>query len=136
MRPTGLTDLKKLLRRMSPKLTAEEYVFRTFPSGRLPATWSPLGTFREDEGISAICRRRDGSSLGRRGPGCYRLITLRVRSSLTAVGLLAAVTGELANAGIACNAVSAFHHDHLLVPSRDARRALAVLRRLSRQNCG
>ncbi len=44
-----------------------------------------------------------------------------------AIGFLAAVTAHLAESGIAVNAVSAFHHDHLFVP---AARAEEAMRRL------
>ena len=49
---------------------------------------------------------------------------LQVHSALDGVGLTAAVAGALAAAGIACNVIAAFHHDHLFVP---AARAGAVL---------
>ena len=58
----------------------------------------------------------------------FRMITLEIRSSLDAVGFLAAVTTKLAAHGIAVNAVSAFHHDHLFVPAERAEEALALLR--------
>jgi hypothetical protein len=43
------------------------------------------------------------------------------------VGCLAAVSAVLAEAGIPCNAVAAFHHDHLFVPREMAQRALDLL---------
>jgi hypothetical protein len=43
-------------------------------------------------------------------------LTLTVQSSLDAVGLTAAVSARLAEAGIACNVLAGYHHDHLLVP--------------------
>jgi hypothetical protein len=46
------------------------------------------------------------------------LILLTIHSSLEGVGFLATVSAVRADAGIPCNAVSALHHDHLLV-SRD-----------------
>ncbi len=58
-------------------------------------------------------------------------LTLTVKSSLDAVGLTAAVSGVLADAGIACNMLSAFHHDHALVPVRRADEAVRLLRGLS-----
>ncbi|MEY9903549.1 hypothetical protein ABIA44_007723 [Bradyrhizobium sp. USDA 329] len=61
-----------------------------------------------------------------------RLITLTVHSALDAVGLLAAITARLAEAGISVNAVSAFHHDHLFVPADRADEAMAVLREMSK----
>jgi hypothetical protein len=55
-----------------------------------------------------------------------------VRSSLAAVGFLAAVTRALAGAGISANPVSGFHHDHLFVPWDRREEALAVLEALTR----
>ena len=54
-------------------------------------------------------------------------ITLNVHSALEAVGLTAAVSQALALAGISCNVVAAYHHDHLFVPVSEARRALHIL---------
>jgi hypothetical protein len=132
MKRAPTTDLKRLLRAMSPRLAEGEYVFCVFPSRRIPRTLAPVCTFQEAEGTSAICPRRDADRLGIPYEGCHRLITLGVHSSLAAVGFLAAITAGLAQAGIACNAVSAFHHDHLFVPCADARRALALLSKLGR----
>lgn len=58
-------------------------------------------------------------------------ITLRVHSALDAVGLTAAVARELADAGLSCNVVAGFHHDHLFVEQARADEALAVLHRLA-----
>jgi hypothetical protein len=55
------------------------------------------------------------------------LITLTIHSSLDAVGFLAAASAVLAEAGIPCNAVAAFHHDHLFVPRETGQRALDLL---------
>jgi hypothetical protein len=59
-----------------------------------------------------------------------RMITLAVHSALGAVGFLAAVTTRLSKAGISVNAVSAFHHDHLFVPTDRAEQALKILKTL------
>ena len=53
-------------------------------------------------------------------------------SALDAVGLTAAVSRALADAGLSCNVLAGLHHDHLLVPAGRAEEALAVLRELSR----
>ena len=78
---------------------AGRFTFRNVPPGRY-----------------AIQVRREGYFgpllHGASQPFASRLITLTVRSSLEAVGLLAAITARLADAGISVNAVSAFHHDH------------------------
>ena len=59
-----------------------------------------------------------------------RQITLKVYSSLTGVGLTAAVATALADENIACNVIAATLHDHIFVPVEDAELALAVLARL------
>ncbi|HCH95585.1 MAG TPA: hypothetical protein DFK13_12220, partial [Erythrobacter sp.] len=67
--------------------------------------------------------------LGIEGPDFAR-ITLTVHSDLEGVGLTSAVSGALADAGIACNMIAAFHHDHAFVPCPRAAEALDVLRAL------
>jgi hypothetical protein len=56
-----------------------------------------------------------------------RLITCKVQSSLSAVGMMAKITGELASEAIAVNPVSAFFHDYLFVKEEDAELAMDVL---------
>ena len=62
----------------------------------------------------------------------FRCITLRVHSSLRAVGLTAAVSAELARHGVSANVVAGYCHDHVLVPSEQAEEALGHLQNLSR----
>jgi hypothetical protein len=38
----------------------------------------------------------------------------------------------LTRAGISCNVVAAYYHDHIFVPCKDAERALEVLQSLTR----
>jgi hypothetical protein len=56
-----------------------------------------------------------------------RMVTLTVHSALDAVGFLARLSAALAAQGIACNVVSAFHHDHLFVPKDRLEAAMQVL---------
>lgn len=79
---------------------------------------------REDEGTTAIVQRE-----GEQAP--FARITLMVHSALEGVGLTAAVSGALAEAGIACNVVAGFHHDHLFVPWDRRDEALERLQRLA-----
>ena len=60
-----------------------------------------------------------------------RQITLKVHSSLEAIGLTAAMSRALMEAGISANVVAAYYHDHIFVPAADAERAVEALRQLS-----
>lgn len=54
-------------------------------------------------------------------------LSLTVQSSLEAVGLTAAFSATLGKAGIPCNVLAGFHHDHILVPVDRAQKAIDVL---------
>ena len=131
MTGAGETDLARLLRTLRPALDAERWVFCTPPGDDPPpASLSAVVTVREAEGWTAVIpqARADAAELGYEG--VYRRITLTVHSSLEAVGMLAAVARALADAGVACNAVSGRYHDHLFVPAARVDDALAALRAL------
>lgn len=117
-----------MLAAMDPVLDAETWVFCTFEESiRRDVTPMALALFREEEGLSAILTLDGARSLSLPLDQPMRRITLRVHSALDGVGLTAAVASELAGAGIACNMVAAYHHDHAFVPAADADHALALL---------
>ena len=90
-----------------------------------------LAVFEEDEGCSLVLP--DGLAR-ERGFGTDQpmaRITLMVQSALDGVGLTAAVARALAEAGIACNMMAAFHHDHAFVPGEDRHAALEILKALA-----
>jgi hypothetical protein len=129
---TGETDLATMLRHLAPELGAETYEWVHLPEGEaVPPGLSPIMMFREAEGLTLVLDSRERAGTGLPGTFPSRLLTLNIRSSLAAVGLIAAVSKCLAEAGIAANPVSAFHHDHLFVPAAQAARALLLLRQLS-----
>ena len=127
---TGETDLSHLIAEARPILDPATYVFITTPAERPPDHPAVIGTFREDEGLTLIAEQ--GWAEGEGLPATFpcRRITLSVHSSLDAVGLMAAVSGALAEAGIGANPVAGFYHDHLFVPVAEADRALAALEAL------
>jgi hypothetical protein len=129
----GETDLMKLLKSMRPERNAGEYVFCVLDSSAQLADVTPLGLFREREGVTVILPRADADQAGLSYAGTFAWLTLTVHSSLEAVGLTAAVARTLTEAGISCNVVAAFYHDHLFVPVADAERALTALGVLSEQ---
>jgi uncharacterized protein len=121
-------DLWQLLRTMRPELNPGRFVFTTVPRppGPLPPGLVPVVTVAEDEGLTLVVPQEQADTAGLPYDYVAAWITLRVESALDAVGLTAAVAGELARAGLSCNVVAGFHHDHLFVPydrASDGRRA-------------
>jgi hypothetical protein len=130
---TGESDLETLLGAMQPRLHDDEFVFCFLAEDMpVPAAVTPWMTFREDEGLTLIVERGMAEAAGLTSAFACRMITLRVHSSLDAIGFLAAITTRLAAAGISVNPVSAFHHDHLFVPADRAEAALAILHDMAR----
>lgn len=126
---SGERDLAALLRDMKPEMHGGIFVFCTVADvEKIPATVTPLLTFREAEGTTLVIAQEEAERLGLAYQFPSRLITLTVHSSLNAIGFLAAITARLAAAGISVNAVSAFYHDHLFVPAHRAEEALRLLR--------
>ena len=116
---------------MKPRLDTQHWRFVLVSPETAPKLLAAaIATFREDEGVTAIVPSQLADNLGLGGPDFAR-ITLMVHSDLEGVGLTATVSGALANAGIACNMVAAFHHDHAFVPANQKLDALAVLRKLA-----
>jgi hypothetical protein len=86
---------------------------------------------REAEGYTVVLPRPEADRLGLAYPFVGAWITLTVHSDLAAVGLTAAFSTTLAGAGISCNVVAGYFHDHIFVDSPKAQQALEVLRRLA-----
>ena len=126
-------DLARLLAGLAPHLDPAPWVFVT-RAAPLPPHVAPLMTFREEEGLTAILSPEDARALGLPDQPVFRRITLRVHSSLEAVGLTAAVAAALTTAGISANVVAAFHHDHVFVPWDRREEAMAILEGLASQH--
>lgn len=128
------TNLQKLLRNMAPVLHDGVFVFCTVDPMILERLQvSPVGWFHESEGVTLIVSQEEASSHQLDYSFASKMITLNVHSSLHAVGLLAAVTGRLADCGISVNSISAYYHDHLFVPVERAGDAMSVLRGMLEQ---
>ncbi|MDR6578707.1 ACT domain-containing protein [Pseudomonas extremaustralis] len=127
----GENALATLLRSMSPQLNTGEYVFCTLPDHRIPAGCEVIGSFREPQGLTLILERQQAELAGLPFDYVAAWITLNVHSALEAVGLTAAFAGALGKAGISCNVIAGYYHDHLFVGHADAERAMDVLRHLA-----
>lgn len=123
-----MTALLDLLRGLAPSLDPKCYRFRCV--GAAPPGLEPnvLMAFREDEGWTTIVEADPTEP-----PPLFRRIVLSVVSDLEDVGLTAAVSRALGDAGIPANVVAAYHHDHVFVPAARAADALAALAALSRR---
>ncbi|MDO9347439.1 ACT domain-containing protein [Pseudomonas pergaminensis] len=127
----GETALATLLRSMSPHLNEGDYVFCTLPDHQIPAGSEVIGSFREQEGLTLIVERKQAQQAGLAFDYVAAWITLNVHSALEAVGLTAAFASALGKAGISCNVIAGYYHDHLFVGRADAERAMQVLQQLA-----
>lgn len=127
-----ISDRDAMVAHMEPFLDDQSYCFLVITPDIAPtAIGAAIGTFREDEGVTAIVPEAVARELGDESAAFAR-ITLTVHSSLTGFGLTAAVASALAEHGIACNVVAAYHHDHVFVPTEPGDQALAILKDLQR----
>ncbi|MDR8105037.1 ACT domain-containing protein [Burkholderia cenocepacia] len=124
-------DLGKLCATLNPVMAKPVYVYCSFPDFTLPAGLSTLCTMRECEGMTAIVERAEAERFGLRYTYDARLITLSVQSSLEAVGFLAVISRKLADAGIPCNVIAGYCHDHILVPVQRAENAMQLLHEIA-----
>ncbi|MEV0221862.1 ACT domain-containing protein [Streptomyces sp. NPDC050704] len=124
-------DLGRLLNGMQPALHPGRFVFVTVPGSTAPPGLAPVVTVVEDEGLTLVVQQEDADAARLTYDYVAGWITLRIHSALDAVGLTAAVARALAEAGLSCNVVAGFHHDHLFVPHERAAEAVAVLEQLA-----
>ncbi len=128
---SGETHLARLLQGMTPQLNPGQYVFCCVAADHDCSALQPLASMHEREGLSLVLPREVADAHGLGYDYVAAWITLEVHSSLAAVGLTASFSAALAQAGISCNVVAGFHHDHIFVPIERAERTLSTLRALS-----
>ncbi len=126
----GETDLRRLLGGLAPELAAQPRAIRSQAADvSVPA--DAIMSFREHEGITTIMVVDESAVDASADEPLWAQITLRIHSSLEAVGMMAAIAAALAARDIPCNAVSAYYHDHLFVPWPRRDDTLAALRELT-----
>jgi hypothetical protein len=113
----GERDLARLLAALDPELHLERYSFSATTESALQD--GKFAIIREGEGLTVI---------GPDPTGEWARISLRVHSSLEAVGLTAEIARRLTELGISANVVAALHHDHIFVPWDRREEALEALR--------
>ena len=126
----GEKDLARLIGGMAPVLFAEAWGFALAPeefvSGR-----EDFALIRESEGLTLIAPVARLEALGHDAGAPMARISLGVHSALEAVGLTAAISRALAEAGVSANVVAGFFHDHIFVPWADRAAAMVVLEGLA-----
>jgi uncharacterized protein len=128
---SGETDLSRLLQHMEPQLNPGQYVFCSLPHDADCQGLEPLARMHEREGLTLVLPRAQADARGLGYDYVAAWITLHVHSSLAAVGLTASFSAALAQAGVSCNVIAGYYHDHLFVPVERAERALSTLRALA-----
>ena len=125
---SGHTDLEYLLRAADPVLDDQHYVFVSLSGDYGDYTdWHPIASVAETEGLTLVIRRSFAYENHIAYDDILQRITLRVHSSLSAVGLTAAFSAALTREGISANVVAGYYHDHIFVPVADAARAMVAL---------
>jgi hypothetical protein len=127
-------ERQAMLAGMTPVLKDGTYFFCSTNDAAIAAATATcsLATFREDEGTALVLNEPDATKHGfdLSMPMCR--IVLEVFSALDGVGLTAAVATALADEGIPCNMIAAYHHDNVFVPKPMGRRAISALKEVQR----
>ncbi|EEQ91256.1 hypothetical protein RJZ56_007399 [Blastomyces dermatitidis] len=134
----GETNLPTLLASLNPTLDPETFVFLTTkePMHSLPLqSLQAQMLFQESEGVTIITTRDLATSHGFGDQATFpcRKISLKIHSSLEAVGLIAAIAAKLGEGDISSNVVSGYFHDHIFVPVGREEEALRALHELAEQ---
>ncbi|GAB3587120.1 ACT domain-containing protein [Amycolatopsis endophytica] len=119
------------MKRLAIDLQPGEYaVARLDPGAPAPEIDAPGGLVsvtRTAAEISVICPA-DKVPAGARVESGWRLLTVRGPLAFTLTGIIAALAGELASAGVALFSLSTFDTDHVLVKDGELARAIGALR--------
>lgn len=129
----GEKNLGILLKTMQPVLVPGDYVFCTVPYQFELDLSVVFLYFKEQEGITLVLRQETADQWGLAYSFIAAWIHLKVHSSLQAMGLTAAFSGTLAAAGISCNVVAGFYHDHIFVDKKDTQAAMKLLEAMANQ---
>ncbi|MFC4094970.1 ACT domain-containing protein [Euzebyella saccharophila] len=127
---SGETNLSTLLSSLNPILNKGEYVFINLTEPNPMALAHCICFFKEAEGSTYILNRSKADEFQFSYDFVAAWITLKVHSSLEAVGLTAVFSSELAKNHIGCNAVAGYYHDHIFVAIEDGNKAIEILQKI------
>ncbi|MGX3067286.1 ACT domain-containing protein [Ursidibacter arcticus] len=123
----AISDLTQLIHSMEPVLHSEVYYFVSVKNEFAISMNEIISMIKEQEGTSLIVDEQTLAKYQLHSDFKTAWITLNVHSDLSAVGLTAAFSTALGNAGISCNVVAGNYHDHIFVPYDKAELAMQTL---------
>lgn len=113
--------------KLKPHLHDGIYVFCKVDTLSAELIQHSVATFRESEETTVILPKEMADERHLHYNYQAAWITLQVDTDLDMVGLTARFSTALADAGISCNVLAAYHHDHIFVNHADAKKALETL---------
>ena len=129
---SGEINLAKLIKQMEPILNDGEYVFTTVNNTSHILRKDIICEFKEAEGTTLVLERTIADSLNLSYNYVASWITLKIHSSLDAVGLTAVFSTELAKYNLSCNVIAGYYHDHIFIDKNKATEAITILKDLSK----
>lgn len=136
----AITDINQLIRELKPELHEERLVYVKAAGLDVINRFENIenllqqcfAVVNEEEAVTLVLRKELADKAQLDSTQVFKRIVLKVHSSLEAVGLTAAVSTALAEKEVSANMIAGYYHDHILIPEKDATRALDILNELSR----
>lgn len=134
----GSTDLAAMLESLRVTVRPDRYVVVALPQEAPvpPVADGVAAVIDEAEGPTVIATLARANAEGWPQDFIAAWLTLDVHSALEAVGLTAAFSRALGRAGIPCNVIAGFYHDHILVPHDKSEAAVEVIEALASASSG